>query len=117
MNYIGLTIRPRHEDGVDWSAERIVLVTDGQRELWWRKTGKRWGDQLHPSIHMPGSLMLVFVNKNNGRDSRVRRLHEGGRLSKRLLLQHREAIDQFFGQDGVAAAVDPRRTLVLSEQP
>lgn len=106
MNTGKLKIRPRAERGVDYSAERVVLAVNGDRELWWQRSGKYWRDRMSGYVTAPTELELVDMRPSatcHGLPA-TRVLQEGGRLSKKLILHHADAIDAWLGE-GTAAKV------------
>lgn len=101
--------RPRREPGHDWGSERIVLVRLGHRELWWWRSHKSWMDILRGYEHT--EAQLVLAEHCNGSSVTYRRIHEGGRMSKRLFMEHAREIDAHFGQE-VAPFIDQKLTLI-----
>lgn len=97
FRYIDRVVLPRRSSGVDWSGERIVLARYGNKELWWRKSGSTW-QAVGLYGHEPAALMLVkWEDKRQRGVPAIRRPHEGGRLSQKVLQEHAEAIDEWFG--------------------
>jgi hypothetical protein len=108
-------IRPRIEGGCDWGAERIVLVRKGDKELFWRKACKSWASLLDGYRHDPAALMLCDHSNLTSGVPKEKTLHNtGGRLSKRLIMDHAEEIDKFFGEE-TATFVDIKLTLLLKK--
>lgn len=107
MKVIEQLILPRvdQEQGVDYGAPARVLVKRGGQMLTWQPGGSFWNG-LTGTGYDPASLQVRG-------ESRVgSRIHEGGRLSRKLLAQRAPEIDAVFGR-GVAEKIDPKRTLIL----
>jgi hypothetical protein len=106
-------VRPRMTPGVDFGADRVVLVRDGDKELWWRLSHKTWMGLIFGYQHTGATLELVsdaYLGYPN-----LKELHEGGRLSRKLLTQYADKINKFFGCQ-VAQAIDPKKTLVADDK-
>jgi len=133
-HYTKLVVRPQAEFGIDWSRPRTVLARRGTLELWWQGPGSVWSGVGIPHEYVPTELITYDVklkawpdppsdSRSTGTPRRAaaserasNALHEGGRLSRRLLVEHAVAIDTFFGVAGVEPLIDlnkDRRTLVL----
>jgi len=109
-------ILPRHEGGVDWSAERILLARKVQgkkivAQLFWRKSCKDWQDRMTGYDHEPGALVLQVQDSIGRLDFLGDRLHTGGRLSKVLLAKFTKELEGVFGPEAVAF-LDPKRTVI-----
>ena len=96
--------------GIDWGADRLVLVLLGSKELWWRKPGKCWCGRGMPARYVPGALMLY--DRKIGYSSAYR-LQEGGRLSRLAIVKHAKRLVEFFEFEDELAVfrVKPDRTL------
>ena len=106
-------IRPRHNRGVDYGADRAVLVRKGNRELQWRFACKSWTGILGGYQPEPAQLALVVLEGNPPTKEKI--LHDdGGRLSKGLIMCFEKRIDEFFGEE-TACFVQPQMTLLLGE--
>lgn len=90
-------ILPQHDHGVDWGVDRVVVLKRGDEELWWQPGHNAWVDRMTPSGYYATELYLRDPDDSCG----GRSLHEGGRLTPALLLEHRKEIDRVFGR-GVA---------------
>lgn len=120
-------VRPRVENGIDYSGERWVLVrvqrANGSfvKELRWAMGGTFWASHHEPRKHQPTQLQIVTWAPN-GREI-VRKLSSGGRLSKGALsaLHIREALVAEFGAAAVkelTTVMDIRyQTLLIEETP
>ncbi len=73
-------IAPRHEHGVDYGRDGTVLARFGDLRLVWRGGGKYWSG-LQGNRYAPAALVVL-----EGRTTK-HRIHEGGRLSKKLIAQ------------------------------
>ena len=97
-----LQTRPRHHNGVDWGAERIVLAKSGKRELWWEKGSYCWEGILTGRVWHPSKLTLIEDATKMLPTSRE--MFRGGRLSYRRVMEHAPMIDAWLGE-GTAAKV------------
>jgi hypothetical protein len=83
IEVVPLIVRPRHDRGVDWGAVRKVVARSGQSEIWW-VPGSTCRIGIGFNEYFPAELKLVVdVEKGNNMDYKT--LHEGGKLSRRLL--------------------------------
>lgn len=98
--------RPRRERGRDWGSERFILARMGVEELLWWTSRSEWTGRLGGCRPAPACLIVVDALGS------WRVLHEGGRLSKRMLSEHAGAINEFFGCE-VADKLDPKKTLII----
>lgn len=105
-------LRPRYEGGTDYSSQRVVLVRVQDaagvivRELRWQFAGHCWVSMMEPNASFPASLELVTFSPPRGASRTPEEheitLHEGGRLSRKLLLADGRA-RQFSKEFGGAA--------------
>jgi hypothetical protein len=103
-------VLPRLSGGVDHGATRLLLAwAEDGRQLVWQRSCKSWAGRMAGYQHEPGSLVLVRRGQLFGTE-----LHRGGRLSKALLEQHAEAIDEFFGVE-VTPMLHSRKTVQVGE--
>ena len=120
-------VRKRQEGGSDWGVERFVLARqflNGKlKELVWWRSHKSWSGRMEGYQHTPANLIMVSYNGRAampgwlmGSDCACKTLHEGGRLSRGLIAQHRDAIDAFFGEP-VADQIEIKRTLLKTDKP
>ncbi len=116
--------RPRSEGGVDWSNTRMVLARYGDKELWWMRSGKHWGDLLRGYVSHGGDLILfdhddkrMRAQGDYGRcGKRLEGLQDlGGRLSKARIMEHAGKINAFFGVPDVAENCHIKKTLIVSD--
>ena len=85
IQVVPLIVRPRHDRGVDWGAVRKVVARNGKTEIWW-VSGTTCQIGIGFNEYFPSELKLVVdVEKGIGMDYKT--LHEGGKLSRRLLEQ------------------------------
>lgn len=111
--HVDRIILGRYERGVDHESRRAVLARDAQgHELLWQFAGKGWVNLLHGYQPFPARLVLRDTTNQPLGWAAERALHEGGRLSRRLLATHEKAIDEFFGI-AVVARLLPGKTLLL----
>lgn len=110
FNLVEQVTRGRKSPGVDWQCSIVVLARYGPKELWWEGS-KRWRSEYFPAE-------LILVDDGERRWSSCtyghKTLHEGGRLSAKLLAAHAATIDEFFGCP-VAEKLDPKKTLLIEE--
>lgn len=111
--------RPRTENGIDWANARIVLARYGLKELWWNRSGSHWQDQLSGYVSHGGTLITAFYNPRalGGRGVEYDHLHEGGRLSRNLILANAKIINGFFGIPDVAENIVKNKTLIITNEP
>lgn len=116
--------RPRHERGCDWGVEREVLVRlmdkpGPVKELWWMGGCKYWAGRGCDPGYAPANLSLVkpgswsALQSVGGADSVRTEIHEG-RFSVRVIAQHAEKINDFFGAN-VAGLIQRGKTVVITK--
>lgn len=106
-------ILPRRDGGSDWGTERFLLARRGKIELFWWKAHKAWQDRLIGYQPEPASLSLQLPQAGvNFTYCITSTLHEGGRLSRKLLLQYADKINEAFGVK-IADKLDPQKTLLI----
>lgn len=87
-------VRPKNTPGVDWGAESWILVVDEwDRALIWQGGHHGWASILEPKHYYPSNLTLVQSWKRVGLD---KTLHDGGRLSAKLVADHSVEIAKHF---------------------
>ena len=126
-SFVPRIVRPRIENGTDYSGERWVLVrlrrANGSfvKELRWFMGGTFWASAHEPSKHVPTQLQIVTWAPS-GREI-IRKISSGGRLSKSVLsaLNIRAAVEAEFGLVAVkelTTVMDIRyQTLLIEETP
>lgn len=93
---------------LDLGADRKVLVQKGDETLEWRPGYSVTEDMMSGQVYQPAALVLRKPEKDPlGID-----LHEGGRLSKKMLSQYRAAIVEEFGEKAFDA-IDTRKTVIV----
>ena len=110
LQVVDPVVRPRHENGIDWGAERYVLARSRSREVWWRPGRKYWSSVMEPSAYAPTELVLVDMSLAYPYGEV--QLAEGGRLTSTLLEKHRAQIDAWLKlPEGLSATgrIDPKR--------
>lgn len=81
IEVVPLIVRPRHDRGVDWGQDRKVVARNGIAEILW-VPGNTCRIGIGFTEYFPAELQFVpDVEKSMDYKS----LHEGGRLSRRLL--------------------------------
>ncbi len=93
--------------GVDHSREGKILVQKGKLKLVWRGGSTYWSGMLGNRYSL-SSLSVTGI----GNDRVGKELHEGGRLSSRVIMLCAEEIDRIFGK-GTAKNIDIKQTLIL----
>lgn len=101
-------VLPSCEHGVDWGAKRLLLARIGTKALTWTKGHTSWCGRGETAYY-PAELNLIDL----ARTLDYTTLHEGGRLSHRLIAQYAEKIDAFFGCP-VAKRINHRFTLIVA---
>ena len=111
MEYLPQQLAPRYDikEGVDYSADGRILAIKGELMLVWQPGSSAWNG-MHGTSYHPASLMVRGIPGQRVGTT----LHEGGRLSRKLIHKCEAAIDKHFGP-GTAALIDLRRTLVLDQ--
>lgn len=102
---------PRHHGGVDYGKEAKVLVRKGDMLLLWRP-GYTWYYNAFMGHYYAQSEMLILDKSLRGFSANTTTISEGGRLSKKRIVELSNRIDAEFGS-GTAAKIDAKRTLVL----
>lgn len=108
-------VAPRHMEklGVDHGRDGKILArgpkVETGRWLVWRPGGSYWSG-MNQTRYAPAQLEIQRLDSQRERVPTV--IHSGGRLSRKLILLHQEAIDKEFGA-GAAARIDVRHTLVV----
>jgi len=111
---------PQHRDGIDFSAEALVLFRRGDLQVLWQKGGKYWAG-LGIQSYGKGHLMLAQdgVHWSLVRDGKLEDATLGKRLSRALVVEHKDAVAGFLGVDPwlVEQHATTRGTVVLEEGP
>lgn len=108
-------VRPRSERGVDYGNERLVLIRRGDKELTWEKGSKFFAGRGMQD-YAPASL--VYRNYAE-RDATIHGtdIHEGGRLSRKLLKQYDKRIKNLFDlQRNFSDIYVPGTTMVIYDE-
>jgi hypothetical protein len=116
-------IRARNAGGVVWGSDIYVILRIGNKELWWIPGSPYWIGSLGGAIHTPSLLEFIEDGDTHWRRfrSHTQNLHEGGRLSRSLILDLQDTIDTLFEVPGLSRLVAKyclgrkRRTLVADE--
>lgn len=110
----------RHQDGMDWGAPSRILARseDGDTRLIMvaghQAANGSWG---HGRSYQPAALWLVSRRGWSGIRGRQTRMLCTGRLDAGALdREHGQLIDRAFGCQGLARAIDPRRTVVVCDR-
>lgn len=112
-------VRPRFDPGIDWSRERLVLVQLGKKELWWMRSGRYWSGIGENSIAATELRLVDFAGATSYAGDwpeREQTLHEGGRFSKQMLLEHGDVIDEWFDFPHLHEVINYKHTLVKVER-
>lgn len=96
--------------GMDFGCKTTVLIDCGDRFLWWQHPGHVWRNRMDGYVHTQSALYLISTSgPNNFADNRVE-LVRGGRLSRRIICEHRTTINNFFGIDRLAEVLKENLT-------
>lgn len=115
-----ITLGRYRPSGIDWGTERILLAESPEHALYWWKSHKAWTNRTEGTTHRPGELCLATPGvvgwadspRNLPRNQLGKILCEGGRLSKAMLMDNRDAIDAAFGE-GVTEQLSTRHTVLV----
>jgi hypothetical protein len=109
MQLVSQLIAPRVSvsRGVDHGTIGKILVKKESIELVWRGGSTYWSG-MNGNRYSQASLQIIGI----GNDRVGRELHEGGRLSARVIRECAKKIDAIFG-NGTAEHIDIKKTLVL----
>ncbi len=86
-------VLPRIENGVDYSAERWLLVSYKSKRVFWVRAGKCWKNKIEG--YQPIGGRLIMQDTSNSKDY-GKEIHSGGRLTKGLLLHYERVIGDFL---------------------
>lgn len=103
---------PGPVSGVDFGRPIMLLAQEGDKELWWLKSGSvrsGWHNETIPTE-------LRLCDRQNRDGDTVCLGDEGGRLSKARLAEHAKEIDEFFGWD-ISQYLAPGRTIRVKPTP
>lgn len=95
----------RYGSGVDYGADRMLLAQCGTKKLWWRKGHTAWVCQGQTGYYKAE----LCCGKGYASDI-SRTIFEGGRLTKKRLMEHAAKIDEYFGFE-ITQHLDPKRTM------
>jgi hypothetical protein len=95
------------ENGVDYGKPAKVLVEKGRYKLVWQPGGSYWSG-MYSTRYSPATMQIRGIQ---GRRTGLE-IHEGGRLSRKLIAELGGVIDDHFGAN-TAALIDVKATLVL----
>ena len=112
MKKLPLLVLPRKTRTQDWGAEQILLAQQNTKQLVWLYARKEWQGRCKGYTHQPAELQLREPDQLCERVQRSHCLHEGGRLSLRLLQSYAKTIDAFFGCE-VTKHLSTKHTLIL----
>ena len=93
LTTIPRVIRPRNERGIDWGAERIVLIRSPVFELWWRHGHTAWVSRGASGYYAARLLLIDRADRHQC----TRTLQEGGRLTATMLWTHSDRLREAFG--------------------
>lgn len=110
FHYVARKIHPRVCNGVDWGAERIILVQWEDKELWWRKTFECTLEDVGKVRNPP---RLIAAVRRDEIDYDIYTLQEGGRLGRVHLEPQQPEIDRFF-EAQVTRLLVSNKTLIIS---
>lgn len=125
MNFTTLEAQASHDRtsfGVLWGARPRVLARRGRRELWWIPGHTGYAGRFRGNEYHPGDLRVILLpdpkaSRDNVDDRKYEglghKLHDGGRLSKKLLAHLTAQIDEHMQVQGLADRLDPQKTVVV----
>ena len=106
-------IFPKTFKGIEYNSKSIVLVRLKDIRLLWRKGSQTCViSYFKPSYYAPTELVILDTSDVNYPRETI--LHTGGRLSKALLHQYKNEIDNSFGK-GITDLINTKKTLVIQE--
>lgn len=108
-----IVLKKRQTPGVNWSSDCFVLVHRGHKELWWWTARPYYLGSLGGTVNQAAELIPVDTSANYPL-YKQRTLHEGGRLSRKLLGNFASEIAEFFGCEQLPI-LSPRKTPIISE--
>lgn len=111
IRHVPRIVRPAVYRGIDWYAERLVLVQWGDKELWWHKAHARWKSEREGYARVPAALITATARGEIDFDLVV--LQAGSRLSLVLLEPFMEPINRFFGASVFLHIRTKRTTAVI----
>jgi hypothetical protein len=88
-------VAPRLVHGCDHGVDGQILLRRGRIELIWRKGSMQWAGRGNQEYE-PAHLELYTGTDNDGSWPRYKTLQRGGRLTKRVIEQHANAIKEAF---------------------
>jgi hypothetical protein len=95
---IGLRIAPRIDAGCDYGIDGEILLEHNDVRLVWRNGSKQWNGRGNPQKYYPTELQLFDYSKIGDWPKHMT-LHEGGRLTKKIIEEHADRIKKAFGVD------------------
>jgi hypothetical protein len=102
---------PREENGVDWGAERSVLLRFGEKELWFVPGHSVWNGIAMPRAYRRSSYRMVDTKAPDPFSYTT--LWEG-RFSRKALRQNATRIAGFFRIPvEVALGIEPKKTVFV----
>ena len=116
-------VRPKVEGGCEWGNFRKVLVRlvrGGKpvKELWWMPGFTGWAGRGCTDYYH--SQLMTDAEDGSGRplggaNSELKTLHEGGRLSVKLIAKYAKQIDAFFGDSVSGLIRNTRKTMIIED--
>lgn len=97
--------------GVDWGKTKVLARNAAGVMLVWISGGSVWNGLSASTNYCASELRILRTERLNGRIMGLI-LHEGGRLSKRLIAAHTERIDAELGA-GAALRITLKGTVSL----
>jgi hypothetical protein len=119
-----LEVRPKLEGGADWEAlrpvlARVIYANGYECEVWWWRGATVWSG-VGSKRYKPCELLVAtppswaMTHKTvGGANTSTHSIVEGGRLSKKMLLEHADKIDAMLAIEGVGKELHPKKTLII----
>jgi len=106
-------IAPSVENGADHGNTGIVLIKNKQYRLVWRK-GSTYPSGIGIRRYAPAELEILTLGKTMS-TSITNHFNSGKskRLSKSLILEHKELINEYFGNGAAELASNLEKTIVI----
>lgn len=108
-------VLPQHDGHCNWGADRAVLVRRGTKTLLAREGHKYCNGMM--DTHYVQFQVTLYDKGTAGRRNLGRDLFEGGRVTKARMLEHKEALVEFFGVEFNPADIRRDSTLILDDEP
>jgi len=109
-------VRPSTEDGVSWGGKRIILADIASHQIWLIRGHSTYMGRGSGNSYFPTALYCVYDPPREcgrGYPKDRTRLHVG-RVTRKVLYDHRHGIKQFFGGHDFVEYIQLDATLMLA---